>query len=166
MSVSSSNAEKLFIKKCDRCGKDVCVPHINASVNDEYAYHRDTECIECTDIVTKSVPNQSFEHAFRKWQILKYRQIPQRICKCGTKEAKIDLTNKKQTWEDEKRWKKWFTIDIVCTVEDNTQFFIEVKNTHACAKRKLSFFKRYDINWMEIDINGNYLRGNYSCPNC
>ena len=165
--VINKMSSDLIIKKCDRCFNDVCVPNKDASVNHKEAYHVDSGMIECDDIKTVHVHNESFNHSYGKWQILKYKKLPLRTCnKCfKTESERLDL-NDAISWKDEVRCGKRFVIDLVCNVKEKEFIFIEVKYTHACTKKKVAWFKYHKCNWMEVDTDLNYLRGSYCCKSC
>mgnify|MGYP000403614102 CR=1 FL=1 len=106
---------------------------------------------------------ESIQHKEMKKQLIEKKEVPLRFCRWCKQHEEKRLEGYVE-WKEEVKWEE-FVIDIVCAKENNI-IFIEVVNTHKCSNEKVKKFYEKDVIWMEIDCNGDYLRGNYSCKNC
>lgn len=106
---------------------------------------------------------ESWKHKEMKKIIAENKKIPLRTCKWCKEKEKENLPNY-TVWKEEQKWNE-FRIDVIAYKSEKL-FLIEIVNTHNCTPKKYQAFEDSKIDWMEINCDGKYLRGNYICDKC
>lgn len=113
---------------------------------------------------------ESIQHKEMKRKLIEEKKIPLRCCRSCKKYEEKNLEDYNE-WKEEVKWQN-FIIDVVAYRPNNLfedikdYFFIEVVHSHKCSKEKYMAFEECGVDWMEVNCEGKYLRGNYICTEC